>query len=144
MLVGFQIYFNCKWLQLDSNPEPLRPVWPNCWVFVYELNGSGFESSCCHVNVRFCFKQGAPWHSIKCGFTLKHVCDMTRTYNQTLIVKCSNSKVNYWMFRKTHSHLSMPAFFFALLIFKVLNPDLVLILLCHYTCLNDEIIASPV
>ena len=63
MLVGSQIYFNCKWLQLDSNPEPLRPVWPNCRVFVYELNGSGFESSCCHVNVRFCFKQGVPWHS---------------------------------------------------------------------------------
>ena len=30
-----------KWLQLDSNP-----VWPNGWVFVYELSGSGFESSC--------------------------------------------------------------------------------------------------
>ena len=24
------------------------PVWPNGWVFVYELSGSGFESSCSH------------------------------------------------------------------------------------------------
>ena len=23
-------------------------IWPNCWVFVYELSGSGFESSCSH------------------------------------------------------------------------------------------------
>ena len=25
------------------------PVWPNGWVFVYELSGSGFESFCCHL-----------------------------------------------------------------------------------------------
>ena len=52
-----------KWLQLDSNPEP--PVWPNGWVFVYKLSGSGFESSCSHLNFRFhaCFEQGVPWHS---------------------------------------------------------------------------------
>ena len=24
------------------------PVWPNGWVFVYELIGSGFEFSCSH------------------------------------------------------------------------------------------------
>ena len=40
-------------------------IWPNCWVFVYELSGSGFESSCSHLNFRFrsCFEQGVPWHS---------------------------------------------------------------------------------
>ena len=26
------------------------PVWLNGWVFVYELSGCGFESSCCHLN----------------------------------------------------------------------------------------------
>ena len=48
-----------KQLQLDSNP-----VWPNGWVFIYELSGYGFESSCSHLNFRFCacFKQGVPWH----------------------------------------------------------------------------------
>ena len=27
-----------------------RPVWINGWVFVYELSGCGFESSCSHLN----------------------------------------------------------------------------------------------
>ena len=27
----------------------IRPVWLNGWVFVYELSGSGFESSCSHL-----------------------------------------------------------------------------------------------
>ena len=47
---------NFKWLQLDSNTDP---------VFVYELRGSGFESNCSHLNFRFraCFKQGVLWHS---------------------------------------------------------------------------------
>ena len=26
-------------------------AWPNDWVFVYELSGSGFESSCSERNV---------------------------------------------------------------------------------------------
>ena len=90
------------WLQLDSNPQPLVywwiwlkeyqiihlcviwPVWLNGWVFVYKLSGCGFESSCSHLNFRFhiCFEQGVPWHSGKeCGFTLKCVRDMTRTYS---------------------------------------------------------------
>ena len=40
-------------------------VWPNGWVFIYELNGCGFESSCSHLNFRFraSFEQGVPWHS---------------------------------------------------------------------------------
>ena len=34
-------------------------------MFVYELSGSGFESSCSNLNFRFlpCFEQGVPWHS---------------------------------------------------------------------------------
>ena len=28
----------------------IRSVWPNGWVFVYELSGSEFESSCSHLN----------------------------------------------------------------------------------------------
>ena len=41
------------------------PVWLNGWVFVYELSGCGFKSSCNHLNFRFCacFKQGVPRHS---------------------------------------------------------------------------------
>ena len=44
-------------------------VWLNGWVFVYEIDGRGFESSCSHLNFRFfaCFEQGAPWHSVNYG-----------------------------------------------------------------------------
>ena len=37
----------------------------NGWVFVYELSGCRFESSCSHLNLRFraCFEQRVPWHS---------------------------------------------------------------------------------
>ena len=40
-------------------------VWLNGWVLVYELSGSEFGSSCCHLNFRYhaCFEQGVPWHS---------------------------------------------------------------------------------
>ena len=30
------------------------PVWLNGWVFVYELSGCGPDSSCNHLNLRFC------------------------------------------------------------------------------------------
>ena len=41
------------------------PVWPNGWVFVYGLIGSGFESSCSQLIFEFrsCFEKGVPWHS---------------------------------------------------------------------------------
>ena len=36
--------------------------WPNGSVFIYELIGSGFESSCSHSTFRLCtcFEQGVP------------------------------------------------------------------------------------
>ena len=37
-----------KWLQLDSNPQPLQSLQPN-GVLVYELSGCGFKSSCSHL-----------------------------------------------------------------------------------------------
>ena len=53
------LYVPCVWLYV------LWPFWVNGWVFVYELNGCGFESRCSHLNFRFCacFEQGVPWHS---------------------------------------------------------------------------------
>ena len=43
----------------------IRPVWLNGWVFVYELSGCGFESSCSRLNFWFraCFEKGVPWYS---------------------------------------------------------------------------------
>ena len=44
------------------------PVWPNGWVFVYELSRCGFDSRCSHLMFRYgeCFEQGVPWHSGNC------------------------------------------------------------------------------
>ena len=49
------------------------PVWLDGWVFVYELSGSGFESSYSHLNFRFyaCFKQGVPWHACNFGVWIR-------------------------------------------------------------------------
>ena len=53
---------NC---QMNSRHSSI--IWPvllNSWVFVYELSGCGFHSTCSHLNSRFhaCFEQGVPWH----------------------------------------------------------------------------------
>ena len=47
-----------------KNSWIIWPVWPNGWVFVQELSGSGLDSSCSHFTSRFhpCFEQGLPWH----------------------------------------------------------------------------------
>ena len=83
------IQSNAPYRRTDNYSEHssiIWPVWLNSWVLVHELSGSGFKSSCRHLNFRFCacFEQGVPWLSgtIECGFTLKGVCDMTRTYSQ--------------------------------------------------------------
>ena len=64
------LWFACEKLFLeflDNNDNFGREVWPNGWVFVYELSGSGFESSWSHLTFRSraCFEQGVPWHSDK-------------------------------------------------------------------------------
>ena len=38
-------------MSTQSRAQSFWPVWPNGWVFVYELSGSGFESSCIHVRL---------------------------------------------------------------------------------------------
>ena len=53
-------------MRFRVNPHSIVwPVWLNGWVFIYELSGYGFESSCCHLNCWFCtsFEQGVPWNS---------------------------------------------------------------------------------
>ena len=37
-------------LKISCCMRSTEPPWPNDWVFVYELSGSGFESSCSHIN----------------------------------------------------------------------------------------------
>ena len=57
----------CKWAS------------PNGWVFIYELSGSRFKSSCSHLNFSFraCFEQGVPWHS---GVQLQSVDSLWNAY----------------------------------------------------------------
>ena len=59
-----QMHSTDKYSQLSSI---IQSVWPNGWVFVYEVSGCGFESRCSHLNFRYCpcLEQGVPWHSAK-------------------------------------------------------------------------------
>ena len=63
------------------------PVWLNGWVFVYQLSGCRFGSSWSELNFRFhaSFQQELLniQAIIECGFTLKRVPDMIRTYSKT-------------------------------------------------------------
>ena len=58
-------------------------VWP---VFAYQLSGCGFESRSSHLNFKFraCSEQGVLdiKATTECGFNLKRVSDMIRTYSQ--------------------------------------------------------------
>ena len=38
-----------EWIHTRYLPE--CQVWPNGWVFAYELSGSRFDSSCSHLNI---------------------------------------------------------------------------------------------
>ena len=87
--INLLITFHLKWLQLDSNPEPLssstnsQPFGQTGWVFVYELSGSGFESSRSHLNFRFRSEcQGVPWHP---GNYRVLIHSETRTWNDKII-----------------------------------------------------------
>ena len=81
------------------------PFWPNGWVPVYELSGSRFESSCNHLNFRFCpsFEQEVPWylgnyriwiHSQTCTWHDKNI--------QLIMVSFSNlwTDLNIFLFRR--------------------------------------------
>ena len=66
-------------------------------MFVYELSGSGFESSCSHLNFRFraCFEQGVPWHSDNCRVWIH---SETRTWHEKNIQSIwdSNMRISVW------------------------------------------------
>ena len=36
----------------------IQPNWPNLGVFIYELNGCGFESCCCHLKLLYYYGRG--------------------------------------------------------------------------------------
>ena len=60
-----------SWLQMhcrdkySQHNSIIWPLWPNGWIFVYELNGCEFESRWSHLNFRYCacLDQGVTSHS---------------------------------------------------------------------------------
>ena len=42
-------------VHLTEHSSIIWPVWPNGWVFFYELSSSGFESSCSQLHKRFMY-----------------------------------------------------------------------------------------
>ena len=65
-------YCDCNWTRTQNHlvlkqtlSEWVYKLNESVWVFIYELSGSGFESSCSHLTFRFrtCFEQEVPWHS---------------------------------------------------------------------------------
>ena len=76
----------------------------NHWVFVYELNGCGFEPCCSHLNFEYraCLKEGVPWHSGNCSVWIH---SKTRTWHVTtysqelsfnhILKECLISKENW-------------------------------------------------
>ena len=88
-------FSDCNWTRTHNHLVHKRTL--NCWVFVYELSRCGLEFSCSHLT------DFAPASSkefpdiqttIECGFTLKRVLDMTRTYNRfsDVFTYCLNLK----------------------------------------------------
>ena len=87
-----------KWListdKYSQHSSIIWSVWLNCWMFVYELSGCGFQSRCCHLTSDMASalsKEFLDIHpTIECGFTLKRVRDMIITCR----LRCKTSSIN--------------------------------------------------
>ena len=84
-----------KWLQLESNPLD--------WVFVYELNGCWFESSCSHWTIMYGFERTN--HDIHLTFYLKISSD---TFCMSVI----------WSNNILYVYVAIKAFFFQVTVFS--------------------------
>ena len=96
-------------------------VWPNGWVFLFELSGCGFESFCSYLNFGYCacFKEGVPWHSGKYRVWI-HSEMGTWHHNKTEFLKCIHlNSINY-------RSRFFSRFFFFLFFFLLHAPLLVL------------------
>ena len=57
------------------------PVWLNCWVFVYELSGCGFESRCSHLKFpSFLDSNPAGKYLFKVNHNVQHLLKVSWTY----------------------------------------------------------------
>ena len=81
---------DCNWIWTHNHLVHKRtlnhlPAWLNGWVFIYELSGCGFKSSCSHLTSDFVPASSKEFFDIQAtiewGFTLKPIHDMIRTYS---------------------------------------------------------------
>ena len=70
--VSFKYLFGCM---LSSCH--VRPVWPNGWVFVYELSGCGLESLYCHLKI-YLFQE--TWDMRALSFGIETFCHLAANY----------------------------------------------------------------
>ena len=78
------------------------PVWPNRWVFVYELSACWFESRCIHLIFRYgaCFQQGVSWYSGNCRVWIH---SQTRTWHDK---KIQSNAPYRWVLTTQLNHLT--------------------------------------
>ena len=107
LLNHLNVLSDCNWtrthnhlvLKRTVNHLAIWPVWLTGRMFVYELSGCRFESSCSHLNFRFhaCFEKGVQ-ATKECEFTLKCVRDMTKAYSKMhSTVKYSQHSSIVWL-----------------------------------------------
>ena len=86
-------------------------------MFVYELSGCGFESSCSHINFRLCscFEQGVPWNS---GNYRVWIHLETRTWHDKNIQSKAFKLIKLELLKHRH-YLNVPRTFF--LLFSLLS-----------------------
>ena len=103
------------------------PIWLNGLVFIYELSGCVFESSCRHLNFRFraCFEQGVPWDSGNYGVWIHSKMRMRHDKNIQLNFKYFNNRCLFSS--KSIYILNQFLIYFSVSIVSILNQILFMI-----------------
>ena len=117
-----------KWLQLDS------PVWLNDWVFVYELSGCGFESSCSHLITKLFIKVQI-WFAQSLGFKVQS--SWLSTIN-------SNPLLRVWFhpFDTLLSHFDFTHLLYFFILFYLRNPRIDVFVSVTYCFLASHSVSS--
>ena len=89
-----QMHRTDKYSQLSSI---IQSVWPNGWMFVYEVSGCGFEPCCSHLNFRYCpcLEQEVHWHSAKYRVWIR--CETRTWHDKNIQLKDSIVFSEFWL-----------------------------------------------
>ena len=79
-------------------------------VFVYELSGCGFESSCSHLDFRFCAcwsRQGVPWQFLAKWLSVDSLWNVCMTWQEhTVITNRLHWKLLVWLVSESQIYTS--------------------------------------